>query len=113
MPAGWRRHNVFHVSLLKPFHSGMYEPARGGHDSEEEEEEFPALDLDAEDEPQVDRLIRWRKIKERNRITTQYLILWVDRPLEEATWKSTQDFDQQELRELLEEGQPTKDPTSM
>ena len=57
--------------------------------------------------------MRWRKIKEKNRVITQYLIVWVDQPLEEATWRNAKDFDQDELRELLEEGQPSKDPTSL
>ena len=44
------------------------------------------------------------KIREKNRVITQYLIVLVDQPLEEATWRNAKDFDQDELRELLEEG---------
>ena len=69
--------------------------------------------MDDEEEPDIDRLVRWRKIREGNRVVTQYLIIWVDQPLEEATWRKAGDFDQQELHQLLEEGQPSKDPTSL
>ena len=104
---------MFHVSLLKPFRSGTFEPAREEPESEDEDEEFPPLGLDEDEDPQVDRLVRWRKVRERNRVVTQYLIVWVDQPLEEATWKNANDFAPEELRELLEEGQPSKDPTSL
>ena len=104
---------MFHVSLLKPFRAGVFGPAREEPAEEEEDDEFPTLDVEDDEEPDIDRLVRWRKIREGNRVVTQYLIIWVDKPLEEATWRKAGDFDQQELRQLLEEGQPSKDPTSL
>ena len=105
---------MFHVSLLKPFRAGVFEPAHEDPQSEDEDE-FPALDApeDEEEEADIERLIRWRKIRERNRVITQYLTVWMGKPLEEATWRNAQDFAPEKLRELLEEGQPTKDPTSL
>ena len=105
---------MFHVSLLKPFRQGTFEPARADSDTEEEEDdEFPPMDPEAEDDPEIDRIVRWRKIRVRNKVQLQYLIIWVNKPLEEATWRNKEDFDQQELLELLEDGQPSKDPGSL
>ena len=99
---------------MKPFRAGIFEPAHEDPQSEDEDE-FPALNVpeDEDEEASIDRLIRCRKIKERNRIITQYLVLWVDKPVEEATWRNAQDFTPEKLRELLEESPPSKDPTSL
>jgi hypothetical protein len=117
VPDTWRRHNVFHVSLLKPFKSGVFEPARGGGSDgdDDDADSFPDVTgLPKDEDPDIDKLIRWRKVKQGNQIRTQYLVTWMDQPIEEATWLDSRVFtDQEELRTLLEEGQPTKDPSSL
>ena len=69
---------MFHISLLK----------RWNTTSLQEEEEAPVgEDLEIE-EPyyEIEKILRWRKVKRGRRILKEYLVLWKRDPVTEASW---------------------------
>ena len=78
LPEGWMMHPIFHVSLLKPWH--------------ESEWSFPIekqeLDVNLEPEPvyEVERLLKWRKVKKGQKTTREFLVTWNGYPVDEAQW---------------------------
>ena len=66
-----------------------------------EEEEIP-IELEGTEEPhyEVERILRWRKVKGTKR--REYLTLWTGYPLEEATWEPEEAL----LRSLQEDNPP-------
>lgn len=82
-----RIHNVFHVSQLKPFY-GQFPAAihvpdwiQGSNPLDK-----PSKNLEA--------IIDRRFIKVNNVAQIQYLVKWINLPLEEAQWLSADDFEQ-------------------
>ena len=79
VPTTWRMHDVFHVSLLKTWREDVYRryPAP----------EPPRLE-DADDQPvyEIEKFLRWRYRKTRNRKTREFLVIWKGYPVEEASW---------------------------
>ena len=55
LPDSWRIHDVFHISLLKRWRTALYR---------KEEEEVP-IELEGTQEPhyEVEKILRWRKVK--------------------------------------------------
>ena len=102
LPDTWKIHDVFHVSLLKTFKAA------------ELQEDQPVSQEDVLDieEPyyEIEKILRWRKIKRGNRIVKQYLVLWKDYPVEEARWIEADQFNHPgQLQNYLEEDQPLEE----
>lgn len=50
-----------------------------------------------EDVYEVERILRWRKRKVKNKIIREFLVLWVGYPLEESTWDPEENFTDRQL----------------
>ena len=102
LPDTWKIHDVFHVSLLK-----KYNAADLHEDRPVVQQDIPEIE-----EPyyEIERILRWRKVKRRNKIVKQYLVLWKDYPVEEARWIEADQFSNPgQLQNYLEEDQPLEE----
>ena len=84
LPDGWTMHLVFHVSLLKPWHVSQWScPV--------EERE---LDVNWETEPvyEIERILKWRRVKIGRKTTREFLVTWRGYPLDEAQWVPEANF---------------------
>ena len=84
LPDDWKIHPVFHVSLLKQWNSVNLQ----------EDQPVSPDDVPEVEEPfyQIERILRWRKIKRKNKIIKQYLVLWRGYPVEDAMWIEANQF---------------------
>ena len=102
LPDGWTIHPVFHVSLLKPWRESIWScPV--------EEQE---LDVDLEPEPryEVERILKWRKVKQGRRTTREFLVTWYGYPLDEAQWIPEANFHYPaQLKQQLKDDRPIED----
>ena len=101
LPETWKIHQVFHISLLKKWNAVDLQ----------EEEEIPVEEPEVE-EPyyQIEKLLRWRRVKRGLREKTEYLVLWKDYPIEEAQWVPTENFMKPtELQKYIEEDGPQEE----
>lgn len=87
IPATWKVHDVFHVSLLEP-----KKPDNFGRQAEPQ----PAIVIDEEEEYEVEEILNSRIY--RNKV--QYLIKWKGYSMEENTWQSLADV--QHAKEAIE-----------
>jgi hypothetical protein len=79
LPVAWRIHNVFHASLLLPYHETT---THGPNFSR------PPLELiDGEEEYQVECIMGHRKTGWGTKL--QYLVKWVGYPDSDNTWEPT------------------------
>ena len=78
LPPHFRIHNVFHASLLEPYHPSTI-PGRHSPPP-------PPIELSTGEEYEVDKILdsRW------HRRQLQYLVLWKGYPISEATWEPAQ-----------------------
>ena len=102
LPASWKIHPVFHVSLLKDYRSSRLHPVQ---------QRLPVL-VPAEDaEPEffdVERILRWRWSPGQRR-KKEYLVLWSGHPIDEATWEPASHFASPGiLRGLLKRDKPSE-----
>ena len=67
LPTDWKIHPVFHVSLLKHWNSVNLQ----------EDQPISRDDVPEVEEPyyEIERILRWRKVKRKNKIIKQYLVL--------------------------------------
>ena len=95
-------HLVFHISLLKSW--------RETHWSCPVEEPKPEVELTTEPMYEVDRILKWHKVKVSRRHTREFLITWKDVALDEAKWVVEVDFeDQEELCNRIREDKPREE----
>ena len=101
VPEDWKVHPVFHVSLLKKWNIA----------SLQEDQPIPS-DVPEVEEPyyEIERILRWRKVKRNKKIVKEYLILWKNYPVEEASWVQASQFSHPEqLKDYLEEDKPEEE----
>ena len=102
LPENWTIHPVFHISLLKRWNTA----------SLQEEEEVPADDDLELEEPyyEVEKILRWRKVKRGRKILKEYLVLWKGYPIVEASWIQAEQFSHpDQLQQYLEDDQPLEE----
>ena len=87
-----------HVSLLKDWRTANLQ----------EDQPVTTDDVPDVEEPyyEIERILRWGKIKRNKKIIQEYLVLWKGFPVEEASWVQVNQFSQPgQLRRYLEEDQ--------
>ena len=102
LPEDWKIHPVFHVSLLKNWNTVNLQ------------EDLPTSQDDVPDveEPyyEIEKILRWRKVKRKNKILKEYLVLWRGYPVEDAMWIQAQQLSHPgQLEEYLKEDNPQKE----
>ena len=100
LPEDWKIHPVFHVSLLKDWRTA----------SLQEDQPIPS-DAPEVEEPfyEVEKILRWRKIKRNKKIVKEYLILWKGYPVKEASWVQASQFSHPaQLKGLSQRRQPRR-----
>ena len=78
LPKDWKIHNVFHVSLQKPYVSSP------DHVLDDGQVVIPTQGVL---ELQLDRILGTRERSLRNRTQIEHLVQWKDYPEEDATWE--------------------------
>ena len=98
----WSMHPIFHISLLKSWRETQW--------SCRVEEPEPEVELTTEPMYQVDRILKWRKVKIGRKNTREFLITWKDVALDEAEWVAEANFeDHEELRNHIKEDKPREE----
>ena len=105
LPQGWRIHNVFHTSLLRPFRSSRWSTPQETEDAEIEPED---------DEPyDVEKLLRWRWAGPSGKRHKEFLVLWTGWSIDDASWIPAGNFTYaRELQKMIKRDKPEED-TSM
>ena len=97
----WKIHPVFHVSLLKNWRTA----------SLQEDQPIPT-DVPEVEEPycEIEKMLRWRKIKRNKKIFKKYLVVWKGYPVEEASWVQASQFSHpDQLKDYLKEDNPEEE----
>ena len=97
----WKIHLVFRISLLKRWNTASLQ-----------EEEVPADDDLETEEPyyEIEKILPWRKIKRGRRFLKEYLVLWKEYQVIEASWIQAEQFSHpDQLQQYLEDDQPLQE----
>ena len=102
LPDDWRIHPIFHVSLLRDWKSADIHEDRPVSQEDAPEVEGPYWE--------IEKILRWRKVKRNKKIIEEYLILWKGFPVEEATWIIPEQLVRLELlQQFIQEDQPVEE----
>ena len=99
LPQTWKIHNVFHTSLLRPFKTSSWTVPI----------ELTAENLELEDTTsyEIEKLLRWRWSGPSGRRQREFLILWADYPIDDASWIPESNFDHpEEIQSMIERDSP-------
>ena len=102
LPDDWKIHPVFHVSLLR-----AWKAADVQEDQPVSQDAVPEVE-----EPywEIERILRWRKIKRNKKIQKEYLVLWKGFPVSEASWVVQDQFIRPELlQEFIQDDKPMEE----
>ena len=102
LPEDWKIHTVFHVSLLRAWKAA---------DVQEDQPVTPD-DIPEVEEPywEIERILRWRKIKRNKKIQKEYLVLWKGFPVSEASWVVQDQFIRPELlQNFIQDDKPVEE----
>ena len=105
LPDSWKIHDVFHISLLKPYTHTVFSPSQ----------DHPVPDLESSDPTyfRVERIVRWRYVGRGSRRAKEYLVIWEDHPLDEMSWVHESNWEHpEELQAQVQQDQPTEEPRS-
>ena len=102
LPEDWKIHPVFHVSLLRDWKAA------------DVQEEQPVSQEDAPEveEPfwEIEKILRWRKIKKNKKIIKEFLVLWKGFPVSEASWVVQEQFSYPELlQDFINDDKPEEE----
>ena len=90
---------MFHVSLLKDWRTTNLQ----------EDQPVTADDAPEVEEPyyEIEKILRWRKVRRNKKIIKEYLVLWKGYTIEEASWIQAQQFGHpRQLKTYLDEKNP-------
>ena len=93
---------MFHVSLLKEWKAADLH----------EDQPVSQQDAPEVEEPywEIEKTLRWRKIKRNKKIYKEYLVLWKGFPVEETSWVQASQFSHPvQLRDYLREDNPQEE----
>ena len=102
LPEEWKIHPVFHVSLLRDWKAADVQ-----EDQPVSQDDAPEIE-----EPfwEIERILRWRKIKRNKKIIKEYLVLWKNFPITEASWiQANQLSHPEQLRHCITEDKPQEE----
>ena len=102
LPEEWKIYPVFHVSLLRD-----WKAANVQEDQPVSQDDAPKIE-----EPfwEIERILRWRKIKRNKKIIKEYLVLWKNFPITEASWiQASQLSHPEQLRHCITEDKPQEE----
>ena len=98
----WKKHLVFHTSLLRPFRTSTWTVPTDSATDELELEDTEPYD--------VERLLRWRWRGPSGKRYKEFLVLWAGYPIEDSLWIPDSNFDHpEELQNMINRDKPTED----
>ena len=104
LPEHWKIHDVFHISLLRPWNQSVFTVSQ--------QQDVPELETEGQRYYETEKILRWCKVKRGNRWKREYLVMWKDRPIDEISWVPEENFpDKKSLEADLKHDQPEEEST--